>query len=266
MTTQTHITLETITPDKAHEYLQSIRLNRKIRQRHLEQLTTEVVLERWLLNGETIKFDINGHLIDGQHRLWACIKAEKAITTYVIRALTSEALQTIDTGLKRSPGDILGLQGYSNATNLAASARWIWRYEQKQMEYYAVNPSIDILRNTIEVHVEMKNSLAYGTLLSRFITRSLGSALHCLMSEKNSAMAEEFFTKLKDGDNLTRQSPLYQLRQRLISNSQSKAKLPDFEIAALTIKAFNLLREGKTTRFLRWGSTGSSKEPFPTII
>lgn len=260
------VAIETIFPIDAQQYLALMRTNRKVRQRHLEHLTAEVQSGQWQLNGETIKFDEEGHLIDGQHRLLAILHADTAIQTYVVRHLPAQAHATIDLGLKRSPGDILGLEGYSNATNLCASARWLWRYETGQMTGYRVNPSIETLKATLSAHPDLKNSLSYGSLLGRYITRSLGSALHCLGNEQDPVLTETLVQAIYTGEGLLRTNPLYLLRQRLIANSQAKAKLPDYEVAALTIKAFNACRASEAIRTLRWRTSGEKPELFPTFI
>jgi hypothetical protein len=53
------------------------------------------------------------------------------------------------------------------------------------------------------------------------------------------------------------------LRERLIRNSISKAKLHPHYIMALTIKAWNCRRAGTSVRNLRYYE---ETEPFPTVI
>lgn len=266
MAIQEYVRLETITPQQAEEYLKHMPLNRRLRQRHLAVLTEEIRAGRWQVNGETIKFNRDGYLIDGQHRLAAVVKAATAITTYVVRDLHDQMKETIDLGLKRSPEDILGLQGYANPSHMAAAARWIWRYQTGQMENYRVNPSIDILKQVIDMYPTLKESLFYGQYLRQYIPRSLGTALHCLMALSSATITEDLYRGIKEGENLTRASPVYLVRQRLINNLQHKARLPSYEIAAIMIKAFNACKEGKHIQSLRWGSAGKSYEAFPTVL
>jgi hypothetical protein len=257
--------IETITPAMATRYLGTMLRNRKVRGRHVDTLVQAITAEEWQLNGETIKFNIAGELIDGQHRLLAVIKAGKAINSYVITDIVEEGLPTIDVGLKRSPGDIFALQGYANATNLCATLRWIWRYEHGLMAGYTLSPTIQVLQDVMVAHPEAKNSLSTGSLTARFMTRSLGSALHCLFSERDATLADGFFLGIREGTDYVKDNPLYLLRQRLIANSQAKARLPDYEVAALTIKAFTCLRQGMKLRFLRWRNVGATPEEFPII-
>lgn len=258
--------IKTITPDIAAQYLTTMLRNRKVRARHVETLALSIVQGQWQLNGETIKFNTVGELIDGQHRLLAVIKADLPIQSYVIHEIAEQYIDTIDVGLKRSAGDIFQFEGYSNATNLCASARWIWRYEQGLMLGYGRSATIDNLKAVISAHPEIKNSLAYGTLVQRYIQRSLGSALHCLFAEQSSTTADQLYTAIRDGEALERTNSVYLLRQRLIANMQAKAKLPAHEVGALVIKTFNAYRtNAKAPRFLRWRTSGDNPEPYPVI-
>ena len=75
----------------------------------------------WTLNGESIKFDTDGHLIDGQHRLRAVLAAGQPITTIVVRGLPSDARETVDIGHSRNLADLIAMRGERWNTVLAAA-------------------------------------------------------------------------------------------------------------------------------------------------
>ena len=54
----------------------------------------------WSLTGETIKFGTDGLLKDGQHRLYACIRANTPFDTHAIFGINPETFQHIDVGKK----------------------------------------------------------------------------------------------------------------------------------------------------------------------
>lgn len=58
-------------------------------------------------------------------------------------------------------------------------------------------------------------------------------------------VADERDYGIRDGENITGTNPMYMLRQRLMSNLQKQATLPDYAIAAIMITAFNARKEGK---------------------
>jgi hypothetical protein len=59
--------------------------------------------------------------------------------------------------------------------------------------------------------------------------------------------------------------PMYVLRDRLMQNSQAKAKLQSSYIAALYIKAWNYTRGGKKLSSLRYRQAGDKCEDFPVV-
>lgn len=255
----------TITPDLAAKWLQNAAPNRSIKRLHVERFKAIMRSGNWSLNGETIKFNLHGQLIDGQHRLLAAVEAHAAFASYVLFGLPVDAQQTVDIGMKRSAGDMLHFLGEVNTNNLAATLRWVWRYDAHKMTPYSSldAPPIEALYELLQNHPSIRHALAYGPLIQRLVTRSLGSAFFHLMSRLDEATAASFFEVLASGENLSKHMPLYLLRTRLIANSQNKARLSNIQVAALIIKAWNATREGKSLRFLRW-QDGQGEE-FPRL-
>lgn len=107
------ITIEVlfITPLKAQEFLKrNIENNRSINLRYVSNYAEEMASDKWVFNGDTIRFDKDGNLIDGQHRLMAIVKSGATIPCLVVTNLEKHALSTIDVGRKRSLGVILKME------------------------------------------------------------------------------------------------------------------------------------------------------------
>src|SRR5690606_8318649 len=100
--------------------------NRHISQRTVEKYAAAMKAGQWVLNGESIKFDKDAKLIDGQHRLWACIESDVPFKTMVVYDAPTDAFMTIDSGRTRNAGDALAIAGFSEANEkrTAATARW----------------------------------------------------------------------------------------------------------------------------------------------
>ena len=63
---QLKITTERITPKQAEKYLEeNIENNRPILDRHVAVLARDMKAGNWVQNGETIKFNGTGALLDG---------------------------------------------------------------------------------------------------------------------------------------------------------------------------------------------------------
>lgn len=256
----------TITPDMAKKMLAKSRPNRNIRTALLARLVKDIKTGNWRITGETIIFDDEGYLIDGQHRLQACIEADIPIMTYVVMGgISTDAIFYTDIGAAKSPGDALSMMGVSSGNTVASALRWIHRYNTNGMAYKVQTlPRAELITSYIE-YSDLPESAIYGRRVLKFMTLSMATALHYLMAQKNRSLANYFFTELGAGSD-DRTSPIFVLREKLTVTNRRIAKHPEHYIAAWTIKAWNLLREGKTAKIINWYPDSPSKpEPFPTI-
>ena len=124
--------IATIQPDQASEYLKTVRDNRNVSQKHVRNLTHSLTDNRWMVNGESIKFadDDEGkpYLMDGQHRMLAIIQSGMPMTTVVIEGLDPLSFPSIDSGKRRSLSDVLSILDYAHPGVLAAGLAIIERY------------------------------------------------------------------------------------------------------------------------------------------
>ena len=97
--------LETISPDKAKEYMLANNHNRRLSGRTVDRYTRDILAGEWPFTGDPIRFNGAGTLIDGQHRLAAIIKAGQAAQCLVIRGLGLEVQEKIDQGRMRQAAD-----------------------------------------------------------------------------------------------------------------------------------------------------------------
>lgn len=115
------VELVMVTPDLAEEWLGLNRLNRNQRKQAIARYARDIERGDWLLTGESIKFDWNGDLIDGQHRLEAVIAAQQGITLVVMRGLDPRVRDVLDVNIKRSGADALKFNGVDTYTTLIAA-------------------------------------------------------------------------------------------------------------------------------------------------
>ncbi len=121
------ITIETITPDAAAELLGLNLTNRLLRNHKVIAYAEDMLHGRWQLTGEPII--VNGTtLLNGQHRLHACVRAGVPFTTAVFRGADSDIYRVIDSGLPRLPADVLRHDGHPNPNLVAATGRLVLGY------------------------------------------------------------------------------------------------------------------------------------------
>lgn len=94
-----------ITPAMAREMLQGNTSNRPLRPKTVEYLSREILAGRWMVTADGIGIDSTGRLINGQHRLQAIIRADRAVDMIVTRGLQPESFLVHDGGNPRSMAD-----------------------------------------------------------------------------------------------------------------------------------------------------------------
>lgn len=103
--------LEIITPEQAQEYLAHNTNNRRIKGSNLDTLVRAIKNNEFRTTHQGIAFDGQGNLVDGQHRLLACVLAKKPIKVLVTRGLDEAEISAVDTGSSRNYTDIMRYTG-----------------------------------------------------------------------------------------------------------------------------------------------------------
>lgn len=114
-----------VTPGIAAAWLDKNIKNRRKSTRHISQSVRDTKTGNWQLTGDSIKFDKNGTLVDGQHRLTACVESDTSFRTLVIYGLEPSTRNVIDTGKSRSNSDVLTMQGATNTIGVAACLKFL---------------------------------------------------------------------------------------------------------------------------------------------
>lgn len=262
--------IETITPDIAKEMLGENTNNRKISHQQVELFARTMAQQAWKLNGEAIKFSNTGRLLDGQHRLLACVESGVPFRTLVIRGLPEDTQATMDAGKTRTMANVLELQGRRNPALLATTATAVCVCEQVGLESACLNaekPTRNEVVSFIDTHPEMnelaKRSASFYTKSGHLLSRLLYSLLWWTFNEIDSDDCRKFFDMLITGANLEAGSPVLALRNTLFEINR-RGVHSDYmsrrRIAGLTVEAWNRWRDGENVKQLRFASS----EPFPT--
>lgn len=98
-------------PDLAARWLDGNTHNRPLRQSLVDRYVRDMQAGRWRLTHQGIAFNVDGVLIDGQHRLWAIVLSGVTVRLRVFFNEPLESMKTVDTGLVRSNFDVLHLTG-----------------------------------------------------------------------------------------------------------------------------------------------------------
>jgi len=105
------VTLERVTPRMAAAWLNMNTHNRKLRSGVAERYAADMMAGRWTSCPEPISFYADGRLADGQHRLFAIVESDVAITLPIARGLTLQDGLNLNTGIPRNVIDNVRLTG-----------------------------------------------------------------------------------------------------------------------------------------------------------
>lgn len=267
-----------VTPEKAVEYLTKNTQNRRLDMFHVRKLAKEMTSGNWINNGDSIRFNSEGELIDGQHRLNAVVRAGVSVDMIVITDIEDpNAFKTIDTnGKPRNVGQVLGLMGVKNNTLASSVARRLiawentmdkskWDLNSTEFRFVSAKEIIDYVeKNNEEIQqaiLQMKSSLVFkrcgaGTgLLTAVI----------IINRYDEEKAFDFIEMLKTGYHPMVDSPVIALRDRLLTPPERRGQKWENELLACVIKAFNCFLHEKPLKALRWIGDGKNAERFPEL-
>ena len=114
--------VETITPSKAKEYLERNVKNRPLRVAYINDLAYQMLEGKWEL-AQPISFDVQGNLLDGQHRLNAIVAAGTSVKMVVLRGMPSGTFGVYDQGPVRTAADLHHLMGGKSSNTACSIAR-----------------------------------------------------------------------------------------------------------------------------------------------
>lgn len=261
---------ELVTPAKATNWLENNKFNnRTISDRMVDKIARDIKDNKWVYDGNSIKFDKEGNVIDGQHRLWAVIKSQKTVRMLVMRGFSGDAVHTIDIGKPRSNGDVLHFGGFKNTNNLAHSCRISIAYKecsgdlQKWASDKSGNKTLsshEILKEaeTNKGLVEAVNQVVSMRFIKKYI--SIGNAAFCynLFSRIDKIAANEFFYLLDKGIDLPEGHPVLLLRntltlkEHMVMRYYKGGNYKTSYVIGLIIKAWNAYRDNKFLKRLNF--------------
>jgi len=117
-----------MTPEMAAQILRKNTHNRELKKSTMHAYVHQMRSKLWLENGEPIIIAANGILMNGQHRLNACITAKFSWEVPLITEVEESSMVTLDTGTNRTMGDLLKLNGFKDVNNMAGLVKSIIGY------------------------------------------------------------------------------------------------------------------------------------------
>jgi len=135
-----------ISPTAAAEILGSFNDHNRVRRDGATLEYAQSIHDKdWEDTGIPVLFDEHGQLVDGQHRLAACVIAKKSITTLIVFGVDFSSYRAIDRGKKRKLSDDLHTDGHAWAPDRAKLISFLYRERTgnliAKLTAYPLNPS-----------------------------------------------------------------------------------------------------------------------------
>ncbi len=125
----TRIITGTILVDRimAEMFLEHNKSNRPTYKNLVNKYARDMKAGKWYLGNDSIAFDNNKEVLNGQHRLWAIIESETAQEFLVVWGSTKEDQAVMDQGRPRKLHDVAILSGMNIGKFAASVGRYIRR-------------------------------------------------------------------------------------------------------------------------------------------
>jgi len=256
------VSIVRVTPDVAREWLDVNTRNRPLNKRHVGHIANVMASGDMVLNGEAIIFDSDGVLLNGQHRLWACIESERFFDSLVVRNVSPDVFDTLDGGRKRKVAEMLAMTGELNSTNVAAAISALVAFVDTGGNIHGTThhgriATPQVCERVLASHPGIRDSVK-AIRCQRLYDNQWAYVLHYLFSLVDARLAESFVDVLTNGSPDVGR-PFNIFREHLIKGADQKKDRRN--LAAKAIKAFNAERAGERPKMLKFLKI----EEFPTI-
>lgn len=247
-------TMEYVTPDMALDWLTAETNcgNRKLKPAVVRKYARDMRANNWLFNGDTLKFDWNGKLLDGQHRLHAVVELDHPVQFLVVRGLNPDAYAAIDTGARRTAGDMMQHIGSKHSAAAAAAAKVLHWYLTGQTEFNVMHTTSELVA-TYRAHPKLEAHVAqYDNSEFRKKLR-VGAAwpvVAYLVSEHAPELWAEFAGPVASGIGLQKGDPRHTFREWLLNRLQGRRPARNDERFNIICKAWNAFVDGRPIQVL----------------
>jgi hypothetical protein len=186
---------------------------RAMRGRKALEYSRDMKSGDWAFPVDSIDFDGNRNLVNGQHRLRACILSGVPFFTRVQIGLKDAAIRAMDRGMKRGLSDTLRAGGVPNSTRLASIIRLSIKWQNGKIRGNESPTDVECMawfeENAGIVDVLSEAMRAEASLTMKM---SVGGAFLYRIYQVDPVAAERFVSRLIDGSGLSAESPILRLR------------------------------------------------------
>jgi hypothetical protein len=218
----------------AVELLKKNENNRKPSPGRVSRYRGDMRRKRWMVNGDTIRLDENGNLLDGQQRSMAAAGLDEGEGTWtlLVRNLKSDVRSTIDVGRSRSFADELRSMDETYVGQLSAVVRraFLWEvmgvrwdlfnrqasHEAMKLYLYGDDEQVIPAETNLLRWAAEQSALASPDLMGVMPPSTFGTMLYLTTLYTNKQFASDFWIDaFRYLDNIPKSHPAHRLRNSL---------------------------------------------------
>lgn len=265
--------IEEIDPDTAKQWLGVNHKNRGLQIPTVDRLKGIIARGEWMEDStDGIGLDVDGGVVNGQHRLTAIAEGDYPVRALVVRNVRPEVIRVIDQGIPRNLRDILAMTGrYVRCGELASSIATLWNimHDLEKTVPTALKPTVPQLLEFFEQHPHLTDSVEAAAITNLGLNGlpRKAAAYHYLMATIDPDATDDFFSKLETGLEVEAGEPVGALREKILANMAATKPESAPTILAWLVKAWEATRAGEelTKRNLKWNPRGARAEDYPKV-
>jgi len=267
--------------------------NRNISEASVRKYNSDMKDGKWWTNGDALRIDNTGNLMDGQQRATSAARLEDpAVGHWTLQAagLDPKVRPTIDVGRPRSFADELKFEGEENTTVLAAVIKraYAWEAIGERWDVFRVAPShqamMEYFRGDEEYGLPDNRELlrwaageaaaAQSQIIGKMAQSTFGFLLYLTTMYGDKEKARQFWVDgVRELDGIPKKHPAHRLRKRLGEITDSdltgrNRRLDQPETLAYCIQAWNEFWTGEweSATTISRPRGGWSRENMPILL
>lgn len=252
---QERIMLLDVTPAMAEALLNSNTKNRPLTSGRVEEYAAEMRAGRFPFNGDTVRFDTEAKMLDGQHRLWAIIETDVTMRMLLVFGLDPECFDTIDIGkIRTGPDTVWNLGEDRYRAEIASACQWLVRWQRGDLDTSARARKVTNteVKEVYRDNADLVISVELCTALRSIGTVGILSAVHYRVAQRDAELAERMLATLREPAGVAVNDPFFVLRDTLLNMRRSCGRRDPIMVLALAIKTVNAAAQGRKMKRLSW--------------
>jgi hypothetical protein len=226
--------------------------NRVLVGNRLEQIKSDLMQGRWILNGESIIVSDEGTLNDGQHRAQAVVDTNVTAPAVFVFGPPRPTRLTVDQGTAKRPGDYVHMRGETDGGVRSSVSYMLMAMETVPMKPLHSTSRYFSKGEMLEYSLEHRPEIDMGlSMVSHKAGKQAGSRsllVFCaIMFSRRSddpEAVQEFMRRLITGTELEEGSPILVARNKLANKKKTKGFTNDEKFEVIT-RAWNQWRQGR---------------------